>query len=72
MVIMLFEENGHGFIKHMHVSERRLLRAFALVMQYLDRQIPILKSAFQKPIRQVNVFTVHEKGFVQEPRFFQT
>ena len=43
---MLSEEDEHGSIANMHVSETCFLSAFALVVQYVNGQIPVGVACF--------------------------
>ena len=43
--VMLIEEDEHGIIEDVHISETALYRALALVMQDGERQIPVLPSS---------------------------
>ena len=53
VTIVLAEEDEHGLIEHMDIAERRFLRGLPLVMDDVVRQVPVLPTALQQPIRQV-------------------
>ena len=61
---MLAEEDEHGIIEDVNISETRLLRTLALVMQDAYRQIPVLKAAFQQSIAEVDILTIHKEVLV--------
>ena len=71
MAIVLAEEDEHGLIEGVHISERRLLSGLALVVHYLERQIPVLPASLEKPVRQVDVFAIHEEVFVEQAHLIE-
>ena len=61
---MLAEEDEHGIIEDVNISEARLLRTLALVMQDAYGEIPVLKATFQQSIAEVDILTIHKEVFV--------
>ena len=61
---MLAEEDEHGIIEDVNISEARLLRTLALVMQDAHGEIPVLKATFQQSIAEVDILAIHKKVLV--------
>ena len=64
---VLVEEDEHGLVEDMDVAERRLLRAFALVVQDGGGDVGIAPAGQQEAVGEVDVLAVHEEGFVEQP-----
>ena len=64
MAVVFAEENEHGLIEDVDVTEGGLMGALALVVEYGDGQIPVFETALEQTLREVNVFAIHEEVFV--------
>ncbi|MNV23232.1 hypothetical protein D3C71_1142390 [compost metagenome] len=66
-------ENNHRTIEYEHVIDRAFLGTFSFVVNDPGfRKINILITAFDNPVRQINVFAVHEKCFIQQSDLIQS
>ena len=69
MTIMLAEKDEHGFVKHMGVAIRTLVRALAFVMHNRRRHIVVLIALLDEAVGQINVFAIHKEGFIKTAAF---
>ena len=71
MSVVFAEEDEHGLIEHMYIAERRLLRRLTLVMDDVVGQIPVLPTAFQQAVRQIDILAIHKEILVQQPNLVE-
>jgi hypothetical protein len=51
MAIVLAEEDEHGLIENVYVTELSLLCGLTLIMDDGQRQVPVLPAAFEQTVR---------------------
>ena len=62
--IMLAEEDEHGIIEDVDISEARLLGALSLIVEDAHGQIPVLVAAFEQSITEVDILALHKEILV--------
>ena len=65
--VVLVEEQQHGIVEDVYVAETAFHRALTLVVQDVERQIPVLPSALQEAVTEVNILAIHEEALVEQP-----
>ena len=71
VTIVLTEENQHGLIENVDITETGLLRRLALVMNDTARHIPVLVTCLQDSVLQVDILAIHEEILVQETNLIE-
>ena len=66
MTVVLAEEDEHGLIEHVDIAEGALLSRFALIMNNVEGQIPVLSTAFQQSEREIDILAIHKEVFVEQ------
>ena len=69
MTIVLAEKDEHGFIEHMHITERRLLGAFSFIMKDMLRHIPVMITTLQQTVTQVDILSIHKEILIKDSDF---
>jgi type IV secretory pathway protease TraF len=71
MTIVLAEEDQHGLIENVDIAIVGLPSGSALIVDNRTRQIPVLPTSLQESVREIDVFSVHEKVLVEETNLFE-
>ena len=62
---VLAVEDEHRLVEHLHIAHRVFFGAFALVVEHVHRQVPVLVALFHHAVGEVDVFAIHEEIFVK-------
>ena len=69
---MLAHEYEHGIIEHMHILERCLVGALTFIMNNVGWHKPILPSALEQTIGQVDILAIHKVVLIQDSHFVES